>query len=246
MGYSGARRFVSEETSADQKQGTATASQAALLGLEEEIALEEAKPAKELAQLFPEKIDIYESNKTNWNYFWNHKPTIVGIDTEGNQISPPVLVQISTDDYTIIEVPSKGKGLSKNLSRLLSDETITKVFCDNFAHKDKISLGATDIPKDLTVGHIVDLEAIAATSMGTVKVARGLSRIISLSMSPTCQIRKPNAKGRMANVGQFSWIEQGKAPPLKSMYDFSVKELDWWCTLQAYKSMQEQQAMRES
>ena len=125
MGYSGARRFVSEETSADQKQGTATASQAALLGLEEEIALEEAKPAKELAQLFPEKIDIYESNKTNWNYFWNHKPTIVGIDTEGNQISPPVLVQISTDDYTIIEVPSKGKGLSKNLSRLLSDETIT-------------------------------------------------------------------------------------------------------------------------
>jgi hypothetical protein len=249
VGFNDKRRFISEDTSsldseAGRKQGTAAASQTALEGLKEEIEREEAKPVKELVQVFFEKIDIYESNQENWEYFWKHKPAMVGIDTEGNQISPPVLVQISTDEYTIIEVPQAGR-LSKDLSRLLSDDSIVKVFCDNFSHKDKLSLGLTEIPADLTVGHIVDLEAIAAKLLGPVKVARGLSRIVTLSMPElSVQIRKPKAKGRMANVGRFCWIEQGKAPPLKSMYDLSTKELqyaalDAWCTLQAYKRMRE-------
>jgi hypothetical protein len=250
VGIHDQRRFVSndasEDTIAGRKQGTAAASQAALDGLLEEIERQEAKPVKELTQVFTQHIDIYESNQKSWDHFWKHKQSIVGIDTEGNQISPPVLVQISTDDYTVIEVPRGGR-ISSHLSRLLSDESIIKVFCDNFGHKDKKSLGLADnIPADLTVGHIVELEDMAAKLLGPVKVARGLSRIVALAMPElNVHIRKPaDAKGRFKNIGRFTWIEQGKAPRLKSMYDLSDEELryaalDAWCTLQTYKRLRE-------
>jgi hypothetical protein len=50
--------------------------------------------------------------------------------------------------------------------------------------------------------------------------------------------------GRFKDVARFSMIEQGKAPPLKSIHDLKKKEqqyaaLDAWCTLQAYKRLRE-------
>ncbi len=120
-------------------------------------------------------IPIYDSHDVrNWDYFWSHKPTVVGIDTEGNNCTPPILIQIAVihhnETYCIIEAPlqqrrkshyarnntSIGNGtatgtntsdptstasLSYSMQRLLNDTTIVKVFCDNFAHKDKIALG---------------------------------------------------------------------------------------------------------
>jgi len=245
------RVFVSDcsasspDTTEGRKQGVAAASEAALKGLKEEIERQEAKPVKELSDIFPAPIDVYESNDENWGYFWKHKPAVVGIDVEGNQISPPVLVQISTDDYTIIEAPRNGR-ISNHLVRLIRDESVVKVFCDNFAHKDKLCLGlsAKEIPRDLTVGHLVDLEAIAAKLLGPVKVPRGLSRIVVLSMPElNVHIRKPNSKGRFKNVGLFCLIEQGKKPPLKSIHELTAKELqyaalDSWCTMQAFKHFQ--------
>lgn len=253
VGLNDQHRFVSSETCLDttqerRKQGVAAASQAALDGLCEEIERHEAKPEKSLGEVFPQPINIYESNRETWDYFWKHQPAAVGIDTEGNQISPPVLVQISTDDYTIMEVPHNGR-LSNDLSRLLSEDRIVKVFCDNYAHNDKRSLGLTDIPVDLTVGPVVDLEDMAAQLLGPVKVARGLPRIVTLCL-PELNVRigKPST-GRLKNVGRFAWIEQGKAPPLKSIYDLSAKKrqyaaLDAWCTLLAYKRMREAEASR--
>jgi len=250
VGLKDRHQFASEDTTsvADTqeglKKGTAAASEVALEGLQEEIRRQEAKPVRELTDIFPAPIDVYESNRENWEYFWNHKPAAVGIDVEGNQISPPVLVQISTDDYTIIEAPTRG-GLSKDLVRLLRDDSVVKVFCDNFAHKDKICLGLADlIPNNGFIeGHVVDLEALATKVLGPVKVARGLSRIIVLSMPDEINnalIQKPTSKGRFKNVGRFCLIEQGKKPPLKSIRQLSEKELqyaalDSWCTLQAYK-----------
>lgn len=236
--------FRSDNTDANVKKGTAAASAVALKGLRQEIARQEAKPIKEsLSDVFCDPITIYESNEENWAYFWSHKPVAVGIDVEGNQISPPVLVQVSTDDYTILEAPEKR--ISQNLARLLADQSIVKVFCDNLEHKDKKCLGISNIPSDLTVGHLVDLEALANKFMGKVAVARGLTRIVTLTMPDTDRqvlIRKP--KQRFKDIGRFSWIEQGKAPPLRSIWELSDKEqqyaaLDAWCTLQAYKRFQE-------
>ena len=106
-------------------------SDAALLGLKEIIAREESKPRKELKTIFPEPIVVYDSYSTScWERFWNEPPSAVGIDTEGNQISPPVLVQISTESYTILEAPTNGR-LSDNLIRLLKDDNITKGTCNS-------------------------------------------------------------------------------------------------------------------
>jgi hypothetical protein len=246
VGAHDTRVFVSACTDPDtkegRKQGVAAASAAALDGLKDVIESQESKPVKELSAVFTRPIDVYESNNENWDYFWKHKPAVVGIDVEGNQVSPPVLVQVSVDDYTILEAPRNGK-ISIHLTRLLRDEGVVKVFCDNFAHKDKLCLGIDreQIPSDLTRGHLVDLEAIAAQLLGPVKVARGLSRIVVLSMPELgAVIRKPNSKGRFKNVGRFILIEQGKKPPLKSIHELTAKEvqyaaLDSWCTLTAYK-----------
>lgn len=248
VGLNDTRRFRSDNTSNDsaarRKVGIAAASQVALDGLQEEIGTQDGKPVKTLSQVFSQPIDIYESNQKNWDYFWKHKPTAVGIDTEGNQSSPPVLVQISTDDYTIIEVPKEGR-ISRDLSRLLSDETVVKVFCDNYGHNDKFSLGLSQIPADLTVGHVVELESLASKLMGPVKVARGLARIVTLTMPElNVQVRKPLGNRRLLSVGRFIQIEQGKLPPLKSIFDLSSEELqyaalDSWCTLKAYKRLRE-------
>ena len=243
VGINDRRRFVSDDNASSDPESNVSA--VALEGLKEEIARQEAKPVKELVEVFPEQIVVYESNKENWNYFWKNKPSVVGIDVEGNKISPPVLVQIATDEYTIIEAPSVSRGISNNLARLLKDETIVKVFCDNLAHKDKRCLGIMEIPKDLTSGHLVDLEAVTATLLGPVKVARGLSRNVTLSMPElNVLIRKPTKpKERLADVGRFTLIEQGKAPPLQSVWELSEKDLhyaalDAWSTLQAYKRIQ--------
>jgi hypothetical protein len=245
------RRFVAEKTTSkdDSKLGMADASSAAIRGLQDEINRQDAKQVVDLNQMFQTQIpDIYDSARENWDYFWQHKPSVVGIDIEGNQRCPPVLVQISTDDYAILEVPRKSKSISADLAKLLADESIIKVFCDNNSHKDKTSLGLDrSLLNDLTTGHIVDLESIAMKVLGPVQVLRGLTRILTLCMEElNVLIRKsPRGKGgraktRFSDVQRFSLIEQGKAPELRGLWDLSFEEqqyaaLDAWSTLYAYK-----------
>jgi hypothetical protein len=229
----------------------------ALDGLADAMQQEESKPICELSQAFPNApLTIYDSHDpTTWKRFWEHPPTIVGIDTEGNQISPPVLAQIATEDYTILEI-SKNKNVSDNLQRLLNDDSIVKVFCDNFSHRDKLCLGLPVSKEESSSSDyfakppIVDLEVMALQLLGPVKVPRGLSKIINLSMAEMkVRIEKPklqkgNIQGRFAKIGRFALIEQGKAKPLKGLSDLSQEEqhyaaLDAWCTLQAYKRLKE-------
>ena len=280
------RNFVSscdspDSTEEGRKEGQAAASQAALDGLQEEIAKQEAKPKKELTEVFPlyrnpknDKLDSNEkplfvirgSSAKNWNecVWTTDKPKVVGIDTEGNLNTPPILVQIATDSCVILEITSmNGNRLSKNLQRLLADNEIVKVFCDNFSHKDKRSLGLLpplekknkndkkaktppiDLP-DFSQGPIVDLEALSAKLLGPVSVARGLSRIVNLAMTDlNVLVGKPsNRKGgsRLKDIGRFAMIEQGKAPPLTALRDLTRKQqlyaaTDAWVTLQAYKRL---------
>lgn len=251
VGLHDKRHFVSQDCSPPTKdgikQGKAAAATVALDGLRTLIEHQEAKPAMELSQVFTTEIPIYESNDETWKRFWNDPPTVVGVDTEGNQISPPVLAQIATENYVILEIPRQGK-LSDNLLRLLADESIVKVFCDNFSHHDKKSLGLLPIPENLTCGPIVDLESMAQIALGPSTVARGLSRIVSLVMPElNVRVEKParkNAKARFVNIGRYTLIEQGKAAPLRSIAELSKKEqryaaLDAWCTLQAFGRLQE-------
>jgi hypothetical protein len=68
---------------------------------------------------------------------------------EGNSTTPPVLVQVATSSLVMLEAPvgggggygDGGSGLSADLTRLLADESILKVFCDGTTGADKRSLG---------------------------------------------------------------------------------------------------------
>lgn len=249
-----------------EKEGKAAVSLLTLQGLALDIERMESLPAKELSQVFhsvmTSTLELLDSkDPSTWCRFWNDAPTVVGIDTEGNNISPPVLVQISTRSYCILEAPERKNGLSKDLLRLLHDATITKVFCDNFSHKDKKTLGLWP-PKNengappaadddmYTTPPIVDLENLLQKYLGPVKSARGLGKIVALTM-PELQVRieKPSKanggmKGRFANIGRFALIEQGKARPLKGLQDLSLFEqqyaaLDAWCTLAVYERLEQ-------
>lgn len=276
VGLRDERRFVSQDSTSceatvdGRKEGIASASKAALAGLKGELAIQEAKPKMELTQVFPlypktqtdKKVKqkprflIKGSSQANWNKFiWGplsnndkeKQPFVVGIDTEGNQSSPPILVQIATEDCVILEITSMlGNCLSDNLRRLLEDNSIIKIFCDNFSHSDKKSLGVLGDnfnQHDFSRGHILDLEVLTSQVLGPVKVARGLSRIITLLMPELNTIvgKPPSSKGRrFKDIGRFTLIEQGKTPPLQSLRDLTRKEqlyaaMDAWATLQAYK-----------
>lgn len=225
-------------------ENKATTAANALKGLEDLIKVEESKEIQELHQVFRNQpIDIYESNEENWEYFWNHKPAIVGIDTEGNNVRPPLLVQIATQDYAILEVPVES--LSCDIERLLKDHSVVKVFCDNFSHKDKGSLGLeVKSDEEYLKGSILDVECMVAEVYGKVSVARGLSKILDLiEPKQSVRIGKPrNDKGHRKDIGRFTWIEQGKAPRIQSVYDLTNKErryavLDAWCTLHAFEKL---------
>jgi len=249
-----------------EKRGKAVVSEIALQGLEEIIQKEESKRTIKLGNIFPDPITVYDSHsKTCWDRFWKDPPPVVGIDAEGNQISPPVLVQISTETYTILEVPLNGF-LSDNLKRLLTMDSITKVFCDNFSNRDKKCLGldigsedgnkgrgtkctitntsTTRSSSSFTKPPIVDIENLALELLGPAKVPRGLSKLISLCMPElNVRIEKPKSSSqRKKTIGKFALIEQGKAKPLRGLFDLNKNHqqyaaLDSWCTLKIYQRL---------
>ena len=130
--------FTSSDTSAATKKGAKVgkraAAAAALEGLAGTIAAERAKPELSLAvalgqQCF-DSVEVQPSSPASWAAFWASSPQVVGIDVEGNQQSPPVLVQIATASLVILEAPASAGALSPNLARLFADDGVTKVFCD--------------------------------------------------------------------------------------------------------------------
>jgi hypothetical protein len=244
--------FRSTSTYSDPKRGMLAACEVALSGLQYVIQQEEAKPKLDLLQTFSNAdfVILDSDHPETWARFWSDAPVVVAIDVEGNQQFPPVLVQIATDQYCILEVPRNGT-ISSNLRRLLQDSSITKVFCDNFSQHDKTCLGILATKdSDWTTGSVLDLESLAAKYLGPVKVARGLARIACLTMPELgVSIIKPKlaqgtVQGRFANVSRFAMIEQRKAPPLQGLRDLTQQEqqyaaLDAWVTLKCFQRFQE-------
>ena len=130
--------FASTDTSPDTKKGAKAgkraAAAAALDGLAGTIATERAKPELSLdaalGQQCRDNVEVRASSPAAWAAFWASKPAAVGIDVEGNQQSPPVLVQVATATMVILEAPASAGGLSTDLARLLADDGVTKIFCD--------------------------------------------------------------------------------------------------------------------
>lgn len=113
--------------------------------------------------------EAVEANADEWARFWAGRPTVVAIDAEGTHFSPPLLVQIASDNRVLLEVPRNGK-LSADMTRLLADASITKVF---FGNPKNEKLGAP------MHGMLVDVQARAKLPGGQM---RGLANVASSSL----------------------------------------------------------------
>lgn len=250
MGLGQQKTFISDDRSNDsikcRKQGKKAAALVALEGLKEDIQREMEKPE---VHGLPEAVReifagtrIVQSSPAVWRDFWMNPPDAVGVDTEGNLLTPPVLVQIAKDDQVILEMPN-ANGLSEDLKRLLGDSTIIKVLCDSPSRKDAISLGLLAQDNDKKGNDLVDLEDLAASRMGQVSVPRGLSNLLTLTMPELgVRIAKETAADRLNNVRTFTAIEQKYRPRLSGFLDLTPRErqyaaVDAWCTLQIWRRL---------
>ena len=185
-----------------------------------------------------------------WAKLWEINPTEVFIDVEGNQVIPPVLVQVCVSfpvtsfgerhdrSLCLLEIPNV-HGLSDDIRRLLGDPKITKVFCDGTSGADFRSLGI-DIDSD----NYVDVEDIASSLVGATGVRRGLARIMNLAW-PNPAVRVTKDKRDKKSVLFFAAIEQGKKPRLKELDDIPDRirryaAMDACCTMMAYRGLRQQ------
>jgi hypothetical protein len=75
---------------------------------------------------------------------------VVSVDTEATQLVPPVMVQLATLEYVIVELVGRG-GVSEEVRGILKDGGVKKVFCDYEA--DEKCLG-------VVVENVVDVQML--------------------------------------------------------------------------------------
>ena len=180
------RVFVSDDefydlSKAGVKKGHAAAATVAIAGLRDIVDAANSKPTQTIEEAYGAHFDsmcVVMSGPEGWAKLWEMNPTYVAIDVEGNQVTPPVLVQVCVStvqgEFCLLEIPNS-HGLSDDMRRLLHDQRITKIFCDGTSGADRRSLGI-----EAHHNH-ADLEDITAYLMGATGVQRGLARILNLA-----------------------------------------------------------------
>ena len=217
------RVFVSDDESdagskAGVKKGHAAAATVAIAGLRDIVDAANSKPTQTIEEAYGAHFDStcsVMSGPEGWAQFWKMNPTYVAIDVEGNQVTPPVLVQVCVSTVNggslcLLETPNI-EGLSDDMIRLLRDDRIVKIICDGTSGADRRSLGI-----DVDLDNQVDLEDITSSLMGATGVQRGLARILNLAW-PHQPVRVTKDPKDKKSVFFFAAIEQGKKPRLKGL-----------------------------
>ena len=166
-----------------------------------------------------------------WRALRRTSPKVVGIDTEGVQHVPPLLVQIAYRDastgrtFVILEAPRDGR-MSQELVDLLADSTVAKVFCD--AASDTDALGTI-------VTNVQDIQSIAERDFeGSKKMGLGAlgSKFV---FEGGC---KKNAKGWKF----FAFLKERPLAPWPSLVRDAglcrYAAADAWMTLAVFEQMQ--------
>ena len=257
VGPRNGRVFVSDDVSdgaskAGVKKGHAAAAAVAIEGLRDIVYAANSKPTLTIEEAFGAQFDhtcFVMSGPLGWAKLWEINPTEVFVDVEGNQVTPPVLVQVCVSFHVssfgerhdrslcLLEMPNI-LGLSDDMRRLLGDPKITKVFCDGTSGADRRSLGIDDSD------NYVDLEDIASSLVGATGVRRGLARIMNLAW-PNPAVRVTKDTRDKESVLFFAAIEQGKKPRLKELEEIPNRirryaAMDAWCTMMAYRGLRQQ------
>ena len=240
--------FVSDDVSdagskAGVKKGHAAAATVAIAGLRDIVDAANSKPTQTIEEAYGAHFDsmcVVMSGPEGWAKLWEMNPTYVAIDVEGNQVTPPVLVQVCVStvqgEFCLLEIPNS-HGLSDDMRRLLHDQRITKIFCDGTSGADRRSLGI-----EAHHNH-ADLEDITAYLMGATGVQRGLARILNLAW-PQKAVRVTKDQRDKKSVFFFAAIEQGKKPRLKALDEIPDRirryaAMDAWCTMMGYLGLKQ-------
>ena len=242
--------FVSDDVSdagskAGVKKGHAAAATVAIAGLRDIVDAANSKPTQTIEEAYGAHFDStcsVMSGPEGWAQFWKMNPTYVAIDVEGNQVTPPVLVQVCVSTVNggtlcLLETPNI-EGLSDDMIRLLRDDRIVKIICDGTSGADRRSLGI-----DVDLDNQVDLENITSSLMGATGVQRGLARILNLAW-PQKAVRVTKDQRDKKSVFFFAAIEQGKKPRLKALDEIPDRirryaAMDAWCTWMAYLGLRQ-------
>ncbi|ACO63731.1 predicted protein [Micromonas commoda] len=261
VGPRNGRVFVSDDVSdgaskAGVKKGHAAAATVAIAGLRDIVYAANSRQNLTIVEAFGAQFDhtcFVTSGLEGWAKLWEINPTEVFIDVEGNQVTPPVLVQVCVPfrvfgeqhdrSLCLLEVPNSSRarrdpGVSEDMNRLLGDPKITKVFCDGTSGADRRSLGVVDSD------NYVDLEDIASSLVGATGVRRGLARIMNLAW-PNPEVRVAKDTRDKQSVLFFAAIEQGKKPRPKELDEIPNRirryaAMDAWCTMTAYRGLRQQ------
>lgn len=259
VGPRNGRVFVSDDVSdgaskAGVKKGHAAAAAVAIAGLRDIVYAANSKQTLTIEEAFGAQFDhtcFVMSGPEGWAKLWEINPTEVFVDVEGNQVTPPVLVQVCVSFHVsgeqhdrsmcLLEIPNI-HGLSDDMRRLLGDQSITKVFCDGTSGADRRSLGIDDSD------NYVDLEDIASSLVGATGVRRGLARIMNLAW-PNPELRVAKDTRDKESVLFFAAIEQGKKPRPKELDDIPDRvrryaAMDAWCTMMAYRGLWQQRLLQ--
>ena len=253
------RVFVSDDefydlSKAGVKKGHAAAATVAIAGLRDIVDAANSKPTRTIEEAYGAHFDsmcVVMSGPEGWAKLWEMNPTYVAIDVEGNQVTPPVLVQVCVStvqgEFCLLEIPNS-HGLSGDLRKLLRDPRIMKIFCDGTSGADRRSLGI-----DVDLDNQVDLEDITSSLMGATGVQRGLARILNLAW-PHQPVRVTKDPKDKKSVFFFAAIEQGKKPRLKGLDEIPDRirryaAMDAWCTMMAFIGLkqvaQEERVLRD-
>ena len=242
--------FVSDDVSdagskAGVKKGHAAAATVAIAGLRDIVDAANSKPTQTIEEAYGAHFDStcsVMSGPEGWAKLWEMNPTYVAIDVEGNQVTPPVLVQVCVStvhggSLCLLEIPNID-GLSGDMIRLLRDDRIVKIICDGTSGADRRSLGI-----DVDLDNQVDLENITSSLMGATGVQRGLARILNLAW-PQKAVRVTKDQREKKSVFFFAAIEQGKKPRLKGLDEIPDRirryaAMDAWCTMMAYLGLRQ-------
>jgi hypothetical protein len=226
-----------------------------------DIATMESLPMVLIQDAFLKPPEIYSGTFSTWDYFWQHKPTHVGVDVEGHPLNfksqAPVLVQVATLDYVILDIQRDGR-LSDNLVKLLKDDSIVKILCDSPNHSDKKSLRliSHDHPPGVASSNtrsggrngshsqsnrqVNDSEKIDALEYTEGSII-DLEAYASLHLGPLrgrglariLTLSMPEMQARFfkppgkESCARFWMIQQGRAPPICRLADLTREEQEY-------------------
>ena len=180
------------------------------------------------------------SDAAAWACLHSSRARVVGVDTEGTNYEPPLLVQVAFADRhgrpkVLLEAPASG-ALSQNMRRLLGDGAVVKAFCG--AGGDLAALGGA-------VRNHADVQTMAGAALGLPSGGGGCALGLAAIFGKFCGGGGEKFKKCKDGWKHFAALTRrppsawpfagGDEPPAKLAALREYAAADAWATLRIYE-----------